>query len=95
MMRFHGSVCRLASGRNLGSALLSINIASLTVRAASTAGEGDWYVEPDKRTVCTEHVRSEDASEAGRQIPSHDSGDDWTIVDDASDTGAEPEAMEA
>lgn len=44
--------------------------------------------------MCAEHVRSEEASEAGRDIQSHGSSDDWSIVDDASETGAEPEAME-
>ena len=54
--------------------------------------EGCRKVEPDRRHVRAEHVKPEDASDAGRDIQSHDSSDDWTIVSDTSKTGAEPEA---
>jgi len=42
-----------------------------------------------------EHVKSEDASEAGKEIRSQDSGDDWTLVDDTPDADAEARAHEA
>lgn len=36
----------------------------------------------DKRAAPAEHVRGEDDAHAGNEIRSHDSGDDWTLVDE-------------
>ena len=49
---------------------------------------------PDWCHVYAEHVRSEDASETARETQSPDPSEDWTIVDDLSETD-EPKAMEA
>ena len=43
------------------------------------------------RVCLAEHVKSEDGAEAGKKIRSQDS-DDWTMVETASDAGADADA---
>ena len=52
------------------------------------------YGSPDRCIAAAEHVRDEDAPHHSREMQSHDSSDDWTIVENASeaDDSAEPQA---